>query len=45
MRKIWIVSLTLVPSLVLAGWAWHQVRKAEEQLGALDNFKGMHLEA
>lgn len=44
MRKIWIVSLTLLPPLLLAGWTWRQLRKAETQLGALDNFKGMHLE-
>ena len=42
MRSALVLSLALFPPLLAAVWTWFQVRKAEKELDALDNFEGMH---
>lgn len=42
MRSALVLSLALLPPLMVAVWTWFQVRKAEQELDALDDFEGIH---
>jgi len=38
------LMLSLLPALVAAAWTWVEIARTEEQLLAIANFEGMHLE-
>jgi hypothetical protein len=42
MRSVLILSLALMPPLIAAAWTWWQMRRAEQEIGAIANFEGMH---
>jgi hypothetical protein len=38
------LMLALLPAIVAAAWTWLEIARTEEQLRAIGNFEGMHLE-
>ncbi|HEY0855414.1 MAG TPA: hypothetical protein VGE16_00050 [Albitalea sp.] len=42
MRSALVLSLALLPPLMAVVWTWVQVRKAEQELGTLGDFEGIH---
>ncbi|CAG0954583.1 hypothetical protein GEOBC_00385 [Geobacteraceae bacterium] len=42
MRSVLVLSLALLPPLMVAVWTWVQLREAEKELGALNDFEGIH---
>ena len=44
MRSVLVLSLALLPPLLAAVWTWLQVRRADQDLGSLRHFEGMHFE-
>jgi hypothetical protein len=44
MRSALVLSLALLPPLIVAAWTWVQLQRAEEEIGPIGNFEGIHLE-
>jgi hypothetical protein len=44
MRSALVLSLALLAPLIAVAWTWIQLQRAEDEIGPIGNFEGMHFE-